>query len=451
MNTVERLALIVGDVVFLYLSLWLALAIRTLSFPSRELLALHVFPFTLLFVLWLLVFLIAGLYDQHTTLFRRKLPDRIVRVQLFNVLLAALFFFSVPFFGIAPKTILVLYLGISSLLIILWRLHIVSLLLRQKPAEALLVGGGKEFKELFDEVHQNLRYPFHFTHTLNVDKVPPGALSEKLFADLRTPSLSFVVLDMRHPKLVQILPHLYKPLFSNVRFLDARDLYEDIFERLPLSALEDIAPLKRLALLPRKAWYEAVKRGVDVVGGIAMGLVTIAATPLVWLALKIEGPGPVFIAQERLGIHGTRMRAYKFRSMRFNDSASSSWVGEGENRITRVGAFLRKTSLDEFPQFVNVLRGELSLVGPRNDIVGLGTRLAEAISSYMIRYEIKPGITGWAQINQQYEQGNISPQSIEETRVRLAYDFYYLENRSLVLDGIIALKTIKKMIFRVSS
>src|SRR6185436_14398845 len=120
-------------------------------------------------------------------------------------------------------------------------------------------------------------------------------------------------------------------------------------------------------------------------------------------------------------------------------------------RVTRVGALLRQTSLDEFPQFMNVIRGEISLIGPRSDILGLGKRLAAALPYYDARYLVVPGITGWAQINQQYEQGHLSPQSIEETKVRLAYDFYYLKHRSLWLDVVIALKTIKTMFFRVSS
>ncbi|HEV7121503.1 MAG TPA: sugar transferase, partial [Candidatus Paceibacterota bacterium] len=192
------------------------------------------------------------------------------------------------------------------------------------------------------------------------------------------------------------------------------------------------------------------KRIIDIAGGIVMGIITVIATPFVFLAMRIEGPGPLFLVQERMGLHGELVRTYKFRSMRYSDSGK--WKGEGqENYITRVGAILRQTSLDEFPQFINILRGELSLIGPRNDIRVLGERLADAIPYYGIRYAVKPGITGWAQINQQYEQGNISPQSIEETKTRLAYDFYYIKNRSLGLDIVIALKTVKRMLFRVSS
>ncbi|MEL6804403.1 MAG: sugar transferase, partial [Bacteroidota bacterium] len=131
--------------------------------------------------------------------------------------------------------------------------------------------------------------------------------------------------------------------------------------------------------------------------------------------------------------------------------ASSTWTDEDKkkgNEITKVGAVLRKTSLDEVPQIWNILKGEMSLIGPRNDIVGLGARLAEEIPYYNIRNFVKPGVTGWAQTNQHYMGTNISPQSIEESRMRLSYDLYYVKNRSLMLDIEIALRTIKTLLSR---
>ena len=180
-----------------------------------------------------------------------------------------------------------------------------------------------------------------------------------------------------------------------------------------------------------------------------MGIITLVITPFIFIAMRLEGRGPLFIVQERVGKNGVRIKSYKFRSMRENDRGK--WLQENENKVTRVGSFLRRSSLDEFPQFINILRGELSLIGPRNDIAGLAERLAVEIPYYDVRYTVMPGITGWAQINQRYEPGNISPQSIEETKVRLAYDFYYIKNRSLALDLGVALKTFKRMLFRVSA
>jgi lipopolysaccharide/colanic/teichoic acid biosynthesis glycosyltransferase len=132
-------------------------------------------------------------------------------------------------------------------------------------------------------------------------------------------------------------------------------------------------------------------------------------------------------------------------------SENGVWIGESTNTVTPLGAFLRKTSLDELPQVLNVLKGDMSLIGPRNDLSKLGERLAEAIPYYNIRYMIKPGITGWAQTHQRYSPGNISPQSIEETKVRLAYDLYYVKNRSLWLDLGIALRTLGTLLGRFGS
>ena len=145
------------------------------------------------------------------------------------------------------------------------------------------------------------------------------------------------------------------------------------------------------------------------------------------------------------------VRVYKLRTMTSNDAGSSTWVKEDvqkQNFVTKVGSFLRKTSIDEMPQLWNILKGEMSLIGPRNDIEGLGQRLVKEIPYYTIRNFVKPGITGWAQTHQHYMGDNISPQSLEESKVRLAYDLYYVKNRSFMLDMEIALRTIKTLLSR---
>jgi lipopolysaccharide/colanic/teichoic acid biosynthesis glycosyltransferase len=354
-------------------------------------------------------------------------------------------------FGITPKTNLVIYLLFSFGLITAWRLALVPRLLRRRRRKALLIGGGSEFKQLVTEINNNARYPFYFSDSLNVDHTDGGSIADQVFTKLKDKELAFVMVDLHHRKLAPILPHLYKPIFSNVEFIDFRELYEEIFEHLPLSVLSDPEFVEHIQSHQPPQWYSAFKRAVDMCGGIAMGMLVAVLTPFIWIAMRLEGKGPLFIKQDRIGKDGAHVVAYKFRSMKEHDQKSASWVKEGDNGITRVGAILRKLSIDEFPQFLNILSGELSLVGPRNDIEGLGKRLAEAIPHYMMRYSVKPGITGWAQINQQYEQGNISPQSIEETKMRLMYDFYYIKRRSFMLDIIIALKTLKRMVFRVSS
>lgn len=447
----ELLSLFIGDIGFLFISLWITLAARYLAVPGWDLLWLHLVPFSLLFLVWILFFFIWGLYDQHTMFFKSRLPERILRAQTINIIIAAIFFFFVPIFGIAPKTNLLLYLIFSSVMMIWWRGWLFPRVAGGHRAAALIVGGGSEIRELIAEVNNNHRYPFYFSETIIADKLDGGAVSDRIFSVLRDPKLELVVIDLHHRKLVNILPHLYKPIFSNVRFVDMRELYEDIFERMPLSILGDTQAMEELTVLPPHRGYEIIKRTIDMVGGLCMGIVALVAAPFIWLAMRFEGQGPLIIEQIRFGKHAKKIQTYKFRSMTFNEAASGAWVGETQNKVTKVGAVLRKTSLDEFPQFINIIKGELSLIGPRNDTEGIGNRLAEAIPNHNVRYAVPPGITGWAQINQHYKSGNISPQSIEEMKMRLMYDLYYIKNRSLVLDIMIALKTLKRMVFRSGS
>ncbi len=418
-----------GDLVAFALSLYVTLWLRYQEIPHAETLAPYMVPFSLLFAIWAVVFYSAGLYGKRLALFHSRLPDVLLKTQLVNVLFAALFFFLVPSFGITPKTILAVYLVVSFSLVFFWRMALYPYLSVPRTRErAVLLAKDSEADALATEVNGNPRYGIEFVARNEEER------SATLFVvnagEENGVSLNSLVRDGKHA-------------------VSFEDFYEEVFDRVPLSLItaswfgKNVSPENTLA-------YATMKRGLDIVGGILMGVITLLAIPFIFIANAFEGSGPLFIRQERFGRYGTRISVLKFRSMQKNLSASDKWIGEAENKITRVGSFLRKTSLDEFPQFLNILRGEISLIGPRNDILGLGERLAEALPYYMERYLVVPGITGWAQINQQYEQGNVSPQSIEETKVRLAYDFYYLKHRSLGLDVLIALRTVKRMFFRMS-
>ena len=442
------LLLFFGDLAVFALSLWLTLFLRYGGAP-QELIGLYVEPFAILFLLWTLVFYMAGLYSKQVVRLKSELWAAILRTQLLNIVLAALFFFLIPQAGITPKTTLAIYLAVSLVGIFFWRLGLYSRLSRPSTrVKAALVGSGSESEELVDEVNANPRYPFIFV---------VGASAEQLKNDfgafarsLEEQKVSLLVIDAEHDIVRPLLPQIYRLAFGAraYQFADFYKVYEEVFDRVPLSLLRYDWFLKNVAH-SSGGGYEFFKRFIDLVGAVFMGIITLVVTPFIFIAMRLEGRGSLFIVQERVGKNGVRIKSYKFRSMRENDRGK--WLQENENKVTRVGSFLRRSSLDEFPQFINILRGELSLIGPRNDIAGLAERLAVEIPYYDVRYTVMPGITGWAQINQRYEPGNISPQSIEETKVRLAYDFYYIKNRSLALDLGVALKTFKRMLFRVSA
>lgn len=440
LNKREPFILFAGDVLAFSLSLWLALAFRYGSVPSYDLLSLHVAPFLVLFVLWTLVFFIAGLYEKHTLVFKGKLPTLILNTQIANSVIAVMFFYLVPFFGITPKIVLAVYLAISFVLVVLWRVFLANRFNVRNRERAILIGSGIEMKELKDEVNGNERYNLVFISSVDLEKLDGIAFQEEVIEKVRSEGVTSIVIDLKHKNAGTILPSLYSLIFSNVRFMDMHKVYEEVFDRIPLSLVGYNWFLENISSGTR-TMYDLIKRAMDVAIASTLGTFSLVVYPFVILAIKIEDQGPAFITQERIGQGNRVMHLWKFRSMRGSDKGV--WLTDGDSRVTKVGKFLRKSRIDELPQLWNVVRGDISLIGPRPDIIGLGKQLAEQLPYYTIRNLIKPGLSGWAQLKQE-----LPPQSLEETRLRLAYDLYYLKNRSIVLDFTIALKTVKVLLSR---
>ncbi len=186
-----------------------------------------------------------------------------------------------------------------------------------------------------------------------------------------------------------------------------------------------------------------VKRGTDLFLAAAGLLVSLPLFPLIALLIKLDSPGPVFYRQERLGQGGRPFWLIKFRSMRADAEQRTGpvWAGEDDRRVTRVGRILRRTRLDELPQLLNVLRGEMSLVGPRPERPHFIAELQEKVPFYIYRLALKPGVTGWAQVNYRYGA------SVEDALEKLQYDFYYIKNVSIFLDLVILLRTLQVLLF----
>lgn len=451
-RTRELLILIAGDILVFFSAVWITLLLRYLAWPNNELLASHFGPFALMSAIWLFIFYVGGLYDKHTVLLKTLLFSRILNIQFVNIILAGVLFFLLPF-GITPKTNLIIYLFVSVALISAWRLYLVPLLAPKTSKRAILLADGAEAIELVDEINNNTRYDYTFIRLIDsaTARQTPD-FKDKLLALLERERVQIIVADPHSEYLETVLPALFDRTFLDFKFtfLDFYTVYEDTFDRVPLSALRYDWFLTHVSQ-SKSLVYDVSKRAVDIVGSVCLGLVFLFMLPFVYLAMRLEGKGDLFIVQERIGQYNRPIKIYKLRTMTHNFSGSSTWTNEDAklgNVVTRVGAILRKTSIDEIPQVWAIFKGDMSLIGPRNDTVGLGARLADEIPYYKIRYFVKPGVTGWAQTNQQYAEGTISPQSLEESRLRFAYDLYYVKNRSFILDIAIALKTIKTLLSR---
>jgi exopolysaccharide biosynthesis polyprenyl glycosylphosphotransferase len=438
----EALTLFLGDIFFFVFSLWTALALRFLELPNYYRFSTHFVPFSLLFLVWIFVYFIAGLYEKHTLILKSKLPSVIWSAQIANSLIAIVFFYTIPVFGITPKTILFIYLIISFFTVLLWRLYGTWILGTERKQPALLIGSGSEMTELLKEVNGNSRYDLSFVSSIDVHDIRSLDIQNDIITPVYSNDIKIVAIDFSHEKVTPLLPHLYNLIFSKVRFIDSHRIYEDIFDRIPLSLVTYSWFLENISVSP-KFTYDFLKRVMDIVASFFLGLVSLIFYPFVFLAIKIDDGGKIFISQERVGKDGRNIKLYKFRSMSRNeiDLASNS-----ENKITRVGNILRKTRIDELPQLWNVLVGDVSLIGPRPELPSGVAIYDKEIPYYNIRHLIKPGLSGWAQIHQENHPHHSA--EIHLTREKLTYDIYYIKNRSFWLDIKIALKTIKTLVSR---
>jgi lipopolysaccharide/colanic/teichoic acid biosynthesis glycosyltransferase len=451
-RTRELLILLLGDIVLFGVALWASLFLRYFEIPTKEILEQHLTPFMLMFCGWILVFYISGLYDKHTLFLKSFLRTRIITAQIFNVTISGILFLILPL-GITPKTTLIIYVVVSSLLILWWRLRLFNAFSPKKLHSALLIADGKEAEELIHEVNQNERYNYRFVKVVNEALIRQTQdFEQKILDTIEREKISIIVADARSVYLEKLLPKLFELTFLKFQFtfLDFHTVYEETFDRVALSSLHYEWFITNVSQ-GRRYVYDIVKRIIDIVGGSVVGLVFVIFLPFIYIAMRIEGNRNIFMVQKRMGQYNARVSVYKVQTMTKNDATSSTWLPEDakmENVVTKVGAVIRKTSIDEMPQVWNILKGEMSLIGPRNDIEGLGERLAEEIPYYNIRNFVKPGVTGWAQTHQHYMGNNISPQSLDETKMRLSYDLYYVKNRSILLDISIALRTIKTLLSR---
>jgi lipopolysaccharide/colanic/teichoic acid biosynthesis glycosyltransferase len=253
------------------------------------------------------------------------------------------------------------------------------------------------------------------------------------------PRRGFLVVSdqtLRNPRTCE---ELVRCSLSGVRVIRRRDYYERILRRVYLEDLDETwflfdRPLRR------RRMYGAAKALIDVVAGALGSVLAVLLLPVVWLLGKLEGGGPVFYRQERVGLYGRPLTIWKFRTMRVDAERDGPvWASPDDDRVTRVGRVLRATHLDELPQFFNVLRGEMSLVGPRPERPLFVRLLNRTIPYFDRRHLVRPGITGWAVVRFGYSD------SVRDKWIIHEYDLYYLKHRSLSFDLEIIGRTILSM------
>ncbi|MGI6376364.1 MAG: undecaprenyl-phosphate glucose phosphotransferase [Anaerolineae bacterium] len=316
-----------------------------------------------------------------------------------------------------------------------------NLLHRRQPERLLLVGTG-DVAQMVLQKTQQVRLGYRVVGFVDGDSAANEIAGVPVLG--RRSELGRIVRDHRAQEVIIALPQAtHEELLDMISACEAErasvrifpDLFQIIASELAISDLDGL-PLLQVRNIALRGWKATAKRVMDVVGSTLTLLLLSPLMMLIALAIRIESKGPVFYAQTRVGLDGKPFPCLKFRSMRVDAEAETGpvWATQDDPRRTRVGEFLRRTSLDELPQFINVLLGEMSLVGPRPERPVFVDQFRAVVPRYMDRHKEKAGITGWAQVN-----GLRGDTSIVE---RTKYDLYYIENWSILFDLKIIARTV---------
>lgn len=448
----KKILLLAGDFLALQAALFLTLLLRYGDVDYSNW-SLHQFPFVIISVLWAIGLFVTGLYDlsranNTLTYFRTFLEGMFV-----NLLIAFTFFYLIPIFGIEPRTNLFLFFVLSLLLIYCWRLLFNRFVARGLFKNRILfVGTAEEGIAFHDMICQST---LGFEMTCSVHTTPRTShlsdgiywtdQTDQLLTIIKKEQINTIVLGHGVSELPTVEEALYQSLFLSVAIIDRKELEETLTGRISLSNINKAWFLEHLRE-SEKSWYESVKRVGDIIVAIPFALFAIVITPFVILLMQTTSSGSIFFIQERVGLNGKRFQMIKFRTMHHpKGQASAETQGaqfaiENDPRITPVGKWLRKLRIDELPQIWNVLKGDMSLIGPRPERPEFVEQLTERMPYYALRHLTRPGLTGWAQVRYRYAS------SLDDNLIKLQYDLYYVKNRSIVLDAAIFLKTINTVL-----
>jgi sugar transferase (PEP-CTERM system associated) len=315
-----------------------------------------------------------------------------------------------------------------------------------RPERVLIVGTGPAgislTREICSRPDLNLKVlGFLDEKGENIGKslVNPGIIGGlgELEALVKEKEIDRVVLSLKEQRGRMPYRELLRLKFAGVTVEDAHTVFERISGRI---ALEKLSPSWLIFSdgFRKSRFLLAAKRAIDITAALFAILLTLPVMALTAAAILLESGKPVFFRQQRVGLHGAQFEIFKFRSMRQDaEKNGPSWAADNDNRITHVGAFIRKYRLDELPQFFNILKGDMSLVGPRPEQPYFCELLEASLDFFAQRHTVRPGVTGWAQIKYQYGS------TMEDAKRKLELDLFYIKHLSVPLDLAIILETVK--------
>lgn len=369
-----------------------------------------------------------------------------VAAAICTILYLLVFFVSEP--KSLPRRGVAVFIAAASLCTLVWRMIYINVF--TAPAflrRVLIIGAGRAGSVLANLLLTISPPPFSLVGYIDDDPQKIGENVSGLPVLGNSSELQQIIQKQHITDLIFAISGDMKPAL-NTAILSAEEkgievttmpvIYEELFGRVPINLLADDWLLRTFVDRSHASGsYELFKRLVDLLGAVVGLMLLIPLYPLIALVILIDDGFPIIFRQTRVGENGKEFQLLKFRSMSRDAEKDgiARFAVENDDRVTRVGKFLRKSHLDELPQFINVIRGDISLVGPRAERPELVKELQKEVPFYRARLFVKPGLTGWAQINYRYAS------NVEETAVKLEYDLYYIMHRSIFLDVMIILRT----------
>lgn len=453
-NSERQAILFIGDLILSYLSVLIGLFFWSqkdwLNFSGEFLNQRAPIWFYLLPILWIL-FLVET-YDIRKANRRDEVIRGIATAAGISLgIYLIVFFISEP--NSLPRRGVLIFIIAATILTVAWRLIYIQIFTAPFfMRRALMIGAGKAGSTLAGMLKDVHTGPFMLAGYIDDDPqkqdqiingykvLGNGGQLTTLINDLDITGLIFAISGELNPDLFRAILHAAE---NDVEVTSLPALYEEVFGRIPIFLLPSDWILRTfIDQTHTSGVYESVKRLIDLLISIAGLLVSLLLFPLISLLIILDSGLPILYSQMRVGKYGRPYRIYKFRTM-YQDAEKDGvarTATHNDARITRVGKILRRSHLDEIPQFWNILIGENSMIGPRAEQIELVNKFQEQLPFYRARLFVQPGLTGWAQINQRYAT------TLEETAIKLEYDLYYIKNRNLLLDMTIVLRTVGRVL-----
>jgi exopolysaccharide biosynthesis polyprenyl glycosylphosphotransferase len=424
-------------VLFLHLALFLTLIARYGNSNWMEKWNSHWPKFIAVFIFWLLGLYLNNFYNLNLRANSRKFFRALGSTAIFSSFLSIIYFYLATETDITPKTNLLIFFGFFSVLLIAWRqiYHLIlsSVIVRENLA---LIGFNHKTEKLLEEIRKN---PGAGYGTALIFKSAEEIKS--LTNIIKDKNIKTIVICDDFGQSETLREALFTCLNLNLNFFNYPDFYEYLSGKVPVETIDANWFLENIKE-GDKAYFNSLKNVVDFVAALLILIISLPFWPFIALIVKLESRGPVFFKQVRTGRHEHKFMMLKFRTMKEGDNNRAMTL-EGDKRITRFGNFLRKTRIDEIPQIINILKGDMSFIGPRPERPEFIATLEKEIPFYKTRLLVKPGLSGWDQVSGEYH----SPSS-DDTLKKLQNDLFYIKNRSLYLDGIIVLKTMAAVLSR---